>query len=451
MNRKRLVYTTVPLLVLVVATFACVPSEAKPTVVIKAPPNGSQVAVGQTVEVLFSAEDAQAVMWVQMTVDDAVVATQQSPLAGGQTPFEGILRWTPSKIGTVNLVVTAHSAGDQDSDPAAVSISVVEAVAGAPTLTPVPTPKQPAQPSTRPTATKPPGQPTATRPPGQPTATPTATKPPGQPTPTPTATKPPGQPTSTPTKTPAPTPVVPVIDDFSVDKEIIDLSECATLSWQTTNATEVYLGPDPVPEDGSREFCAGDLGGPGTTMFELRAVHGSEEVSEFESITVEESQQEETLIEPFFPAMSGSVADDGTVFSSIYPGDNDSNHGFRSYITFDLASLPSAAVIKSAVLDLGPCTETGDPFTDLAGQLYVSWIDYETLDGSDYHATGGEYLGSVYGCPGGNIDVTASVDANKGRSHYQIGLGWPVESDFDGQTDDVTYTSPVLYITFERP
>jgi hypothetical protein len=451
MNRKRLVCTIVPLLVLVAATFACVPSEAKPTVTIKAPPNGSQVAVGQVVEVLFVAEDTQAVMWVQMTVEDDVVATQQSPLAGGQTPFEGILRWTPSKIGTVKLVVVAHNAGDQDSDPAAVSISVVEAVAGAPTLTPVPTPRQPAQPATRPTATRPPGQPTATRPPGQPT--PTATQPPGQPTPTPTATQPPGQPTSTPTKTPTktptPTPILPVIDDFSVDKAIIDLSGCATLSWQTTNATEVYLGPDPVPVDGSREFCAGDLGGPGSTMFELRAVHGSEEVSEYVSITVEESS-EETLIVPFFPAMSGSVADDGTVFSNIYPGDNDSNHGYRSYITFDISGLPSAAIIKSAVLDLGPCNQTGDPFTDLAGQLLVLWTDYGALDGTDYDASS-VGLGFVYGCPGGNIDVTASVDANKWRSHYQISLAWSVDSDFDGQTDDVTYTSPVLYITFERP
>lgn len=128
MKRRTVFHIAVPLLALGLAALACQPGGGtKPTVTITAPPNNSQVAAGQTVEVMFHAEDAKAVLWVQLEVNGAVVAMQATPLPEGQTPFDGILRWTPSEVGTFDVILIAHSSGGLDSDPAAVSIQVVAA------------------------------------------------------------------------------------------------------------------------------------------------------------------------------------------------------------------------------------------------------------------------------------------------------------------------------------
>jgi len=76
MNHKRYFHILLALLTLVAATLACGPTQAAPpTVAVIAPPNGAQVAAGQTVEVQFRASGDDPVAWVQMTVNGAVVAT----------------------------------------------------------------------------------------------------------------------------------------------------------------------------------------------------------------------------------------------------------------------------------------------------------------------------------------------------------------------------------------
>lgn len=446
MTRTRLMSTTIPLLILLAVSLACGPTNtAQPTVSITAPPNGARVAVGQTVEVTFVAEDERAVAWVQMTVEDAVVATQESPLEEGQTPLEGILRWTPSETGTFKLVLTAQNTADQESDPAAVTIEVIQETAGAPTPTPVNTPRS--QPPT-PTATSKPGQPTATNRPAQPTST---TKP-GQPTATHTTappTKTPTQkpPTHTPTQRPTPTETQvpsPEIVDFYADLYTLAPGQCTAIYWQTRDANQVSLNAEGVAASGDRTYCSADLSG-GVNTFELRASNGLETAMQSLTLIKEEPQ---TLDASFVPTFSGSVSDHGAVGTTIYPGDDDGNNNYIGFLTFDMTALPGNATIKSATLDLGSCSTNGDPFADLAGELYVTYLYYGDLEASDYAATGGEYLGSVYGCPGGEIDVTASVDAHKADAYYQVTLSWPVHSDFDGSTDDVTYNAPSLKIAY---
>ncbi|MEA3340767.1 MAG: Ig-like domain-containing protein [Chloroflexota bacterium] len=438
MNNKRCFYILLALLALVAATLACGPTQAAPpTVAVVAPPNGAQVAAGQTVEVQFRAEGEQAIVWVQMTVDGDVVATQQSPLEEGQTPLEGILRWTPNATGAFDLILTAHSVAGQESGPAAVSIQVVEAVAGAPTPTSMPTPvrQKPAAtqpPPAQPSATVKPGQPTATQPPP---AQPSATVKPGQPT----ATKPP--PTATPTKTPIPSPE---ITGFYADAYSIDPNQCTTIYWTTEHATEVRLDQEIVSANSDRTYCYGDIGS-GSTDFELQATNGLETAVRTLTIVGVEPQ---VLDAPFASHLSGSVSDSGSVGETIYPGDDSYDGNYIGFITFDITSLPGGAAIKSASLDLGTCSVAGDPFTDLGSQLYVTYLYYGDLDAGDYSASGGEYLGSVYGCPGGQIDVTASLETHKTDAYYQITLSWPVHSDFDGATDDVTYSAPALEIVY---
>ena len=196
----------------------------------------------------FRAEDAKAVAWVTMEVNGANVATLQSPVTEGQTPLEGILRWTPSQAGTFQLMLIANNSAGQYSDPAAVTIEVVEASAGLPDPTSVPTvqpqPTKPGAPTAASTATTKPGvstaAPTATTKPGAPTVVPPTVVPTKQPTAVPTK-----QPTVVPTKQPTTVPQ-PEIVAFISDKDVVYPGECITFQWTTRNATEIYLETWPV-------------------------------------------------------------------------------------------------------------------------------------------------------------------------------------------------------------
>jgi len=443
-NHKRYSHILLALLVLVAAALACGPTAANtPTVAVVAPPNGAQVAAGQTVEVQFRAKGDDPVAWVQMTVNGDVVAIQQSPLDEGQTPLEGILRWTPNAAGTFNLILTAHSVSGQESEPAAVSIQVVEAVADAPTPTLIPTPRQqgptPTRPPAQPTSTTKPGQPTPTTRPAQPTAVPPTNVPP---TNVPPTAVPPTHipPTAVP---PTNTPISPAITDFHADAYTIDPNQCTTIYWATDHATEVRLNQEIVSASGNRVYCYGDLGS-GPNEFNLQATNGNETAMQTLTIVGLEPQ---VLDAPFAPNLSGSVSSLGIVDSLIYPGDDTANNNYIGFITFDLTSLPGDATIKSASLDMGWCSLRGAPFSDL-GQLYVTYLYYGDLDSGDYSASGGEYVGSVYDCPGGVVDVTSSIDVHKTQAYWQVTLSWPVSSDFDSEIDDVTYSAPSLEIVY---
>jgi hypothetical protein len=444
MRKKRFVAIALSMMVLA-AAFACGPACAgKPTVKVLAPPNGSQVAVGQTVEVQFRAEDAKAVAWVKMEIDSATVATMESPVQGGQTPLEGILRWTPSKAGTFNLILTAQSAGGQASDPAAVTIEVIDASATLPDPTAVPT--SPAQP-TKPAPTTKPGAPTAA-----PTSTPKPTVAPTKkatavPTVKSTAVptnKPTAIPTKQPTLTPVPTTVPqPEIVAFLSDKDEVYPGECVTLQWTTRNAEEIFLETWPVAVPAGEKIICYDEMAVGDNWFRLTATNSAGSV--FEDKLIRAEPPPETIIPaPFVPGMSGSISSDGRDLPFVSPGDDGSDFNYEGFMTFDIRGLPGNASIVSAYLNLGTCDTNGDP----AGlsQLHVLNLQYGDLDVGDYGA-GGAYIASVDPCTIFSIDVTDQVEAMKMEVYFQVRLHFD-DSDYDGDVDDVTYSNPTLDITY---
>lgn len=430
-KRKRSLVIVVSVLVLA-ASFACGPGPSRPTIQVLAPPNGSQVAVGQTVEVQFRAEDAKAVAWVKMEVGTDTVATMQSPVAEGQTPLEGIMRWTPSKAGTFNLVLTANNTAGQDSDPAAVTIEVVEASANLPDPTSVPT-TQP-QP-TKPAPTTKPGQPTHTpRPTEVPTKKATAV-------PTKQATlAPTKQPTAEPTKQPTAIPQ-PEIVAFLSDKDEVYPGECVTFQWTTRNAEEIYLETWPVAVPAGEKIICYDEMGVGDNWFRLTAVNSVGSVFEDKLIRAE-PPAETTISAPFVDGKSGSVSSDGRDLPFVSPGDDGSDNVYEGFMTFDIRGLPGNATIVSAYLNLGTCNPNGDGL----GQLHVLNLQYGDLDVGDYGA-GGAYIASVDPCTVFSIDVTDQVEAMKMEVEFQVRLHFD-GSDFDGDIDDVTYDSPTLDITY---
>jgi len=187
---------------LILAALACTlpwpRREAKPSVVIASPPSGTTVEVGQEVIIQSTSADARGVTKVELWVDEALVHTDSSPVAKGQTPFSVLQPWTPLSPGEYTIVVKAHNAAGQVGESEAITLRAVEVIAEAtptpsleatetPTLvvaSPTPTPISPTPTSTpTPTGVTPTPTDTAT-----PTSTPTATSPAGPCLPTPVAT-----------------------------------------------------------------------------------------------------------------------------------------------------------------------------------------------------------------------------------------------------------------------
>ena len=197
------------LLLLVGGALACVGGPQKPSVEILSPPSGSEVALGETVQVEYRASDPAAVARVDLEVAGQVVDSQTSPVAEGQPTMTGVLSWIAGEEGSHTLIVYAYNSDRVASDPVGVNVTVGDsgAVPGATvtisllmpggTATPESTGSPPppgATATTKRPASSP--APSSTRPP-----MPTATTPP--PTPTQRLAAPPPPPTATQGQVPA--------------------------------------------------------------------------------------------------------------------------------------------------------------------------------------------------------------------------------------------------------
>lgn len=100
--------------------------EGKPTVVIDAPPSGAETAVDQEVFVQSTSNDAAGVTRVVLEVDGVQVSSDESPDPEGQPTFTLLQSWTPTASGTYNVSVTAFRGDGTASDPANITVSVVE-------------------------------------------------------------------------------------------------------------------------------------------------------------------------------------------------------------------------------------------------------------------------------------------------------------------------------------
>jgi hypothetical protein len=125
---------------LVASALACsidMGGASQPTVEILAPLSGTEVGLGQEVEVKYRAADATAVLRAELEVGGQVVDVQKSPVAEGQPSLTGVLRWTATEPGSHSLVVYAYNSDRAQSEPVGVNITVVEGPT--PTVEPTPT------------------------------------------------------------------------------------------------------------------------------------------------------------------------------------------------------------------------------------------------------------------------------------------------------------------------
>jgi hypothetical protein len=179
---------------------------SKPTVEILSPPSGTQVTLGQQVEVQYRASDEVGVVRVLLEADGAVVDSQRTPSGQGEPSMSGVLRWSPTTLGSHTLVVYAYNGDGVPSDAVGVSIVALEESGAEPVATPEWPP-----PIDTPLVVPEPGEPTAT--PVQPTPTNTLTAPAPEP---PTATHTSVPPTPVPPTRVPPTPVPPTATTPSI-------------------------------------------------------------------------------------------------------------------------------------------------------------------------------------------------------------------------------------------
>ena len=112
------------LLLLVGGALACVGGPQKPSVEILSPPSGSEVALGETVQVEYRASDPAAVARVDLEVAGQVVDSQSSPVAEGQPTMTGLLSWIAGEEGSHTLIVYAYNSDRVASDPVGVNVTV---------------------------------------------------------------------------------------------------------------------------------------------------------------------------------------------------------------------------------------------------------------------------------------------------------------------------------------
>ncbi len=161
-----------------------------PSVVIERPSSGAEVKMGETIPIAATATGPSGVTRLELWVDDALLATETSPVAEGQSPFSAILRWRAETRGSHRLVVKAYDASGGVGESAPATLVVVERGTppeatpsgpqptrqGPPPASPEPQPTQPGAQPTQPgpppaTATPPPPPPTQTSAPPAPTNT----------------------------------------------------------------------------------------------------------------------------------------------------------------------------------------------------------------------------------------------------------------------------------------
>ena len=101
----------------------------KPVVIIQSPPSGSQFHQDEEISVQSSSSDSKGVVRVELLVDGVVVDVDASPTATGQSSFTLLQSWKATNVGTHTLLVRAYNRTGIASDPAAISVTILQGVA----------------------------------------------------------------------------------------------------------------------------------------------------------------------------------------------------------------------------------------------------------------------------------------------------------------------------------
>ena len=167
-----------------------------------------------------------------------------------------------------------------------------------------------------------------------------------------------------------------------------------------------------------------------------------------------------TLSVPYLAAESGLVTSSGAINNAtVAAGDTLSNDGAEAFLSFDISSIPSNAVIQTAVLKLiGGGSVRGNPFATL-GCLRAYVHNYGALDAGDFVAPGATGAFAQW-CSGvevasdyNNSTLVSAVQSTLGTGRFRFRLQFrDALTDSDGTIDDVLIIAPVtLTVTYTVP
>ena len=164
------------------------------------------------------------------------------------------------------------------------------------------------------------------------------------------------------------------------------------------------------------------------------------------------------IIAPLVPGESGSVRSNGTVFSFVNVGDNESNLGQQGFVSFDISALPASATILGVHVDFSGYDTLGNPFA--LGCLRMYPQNYGSVDASDYHS--GSSTGAVVRwCNAGELsntsfnapDLVSKIQSSLGNNRVRFRLQFNEhETNGDGAANMVRFTNSLkLIISFTVP
>ncbi len=149
-------------------------------------------------------------------------------------------------------------------------------------------------------------------------------------------------------------------------------------------------------------------------------------------------------------ANGGSVDPNGLSLPIYIPGDDIADLSWTSFMEFSIVDIPSGATINAATLDLSCAVRDGTPFADLGpvGVFYSYYGNFDpaVLSQGNFPLT--EHLGTVNACPGGSLNVTASLQANLGPPYYQIAVLFQFGTDSNADDDFIEVTAPTLKVEY---
>ncbi len=157
------------------------------------------------------------------------------------------------------------------------------------------------------------------------------------------------------------------------------------------------------------------------------------------------------------PSDRGSVRSDASTNPNPNTGDTDSDVGSHAFVSFDISSIPAAAIIDSVRVDFSDYDTLGDPFSSL-GCLRAYQGSFFPLDAADYFV--GSPLGAVLRwCDTGELsiaflddDVKNSLQSALGNSTYELRLQFnESETDTDGSADMARFGDVQLEVSYTTP
>jgi len=155
---------------------------------------------------------------------------------------------------------------------------------------------------------------------------------------------------------------------------------------------------------------------------------------------------------------SGSVAANGSVSGGINVGDTVDKDGLQGFLSFDISSIPTTAIIDTGALDLSTYVIAGDPFGGL-GCLNVYQQDYTPLSSGDFFTGGpsGSFMEKCSAADLSNVivdnDFAAAIQARVGlATRVQFRLQFPDrQSNGNGTSDQVQFGIPYLIVQYTIP